>query len=318
MPISRRGLVTPADRGKGTFAIAAENRRLAQMQQQQERHGQESVHRPLNPSSTGPVTGGPKAKSQFGKPLGGGSSLTQKLHGTTLGSHQRSRGHGVGVSVGSGGDGVADLKSPGPTQERKFVYAGMTPGSRQVKSGVSAAVGVHEMKIYNHRLKDQKQVNPLNKSKINVAPMTMKTQPQIPPPPPLLNKPTPDLNSKIPIINKQAIPSTLKQPMNQALTVPTNNGTKVIGTSQNSTITQPTQAIPTSSRTLKASVPPPPPGHEMTVVPKIRNKSFKDPTLTEEERQERRERRRIRKIQKRQAEMRQKQIIIQQQQQQQR
>ena len=104
-------------------------------------------HGPLNPPSVGPVTG-PTIHSQFGQPLkGGGSSLTQKLHGKTLGSQQRPQGHGVGI-----GGGVKDeIPAPSTTTPRKVVYAGLTPGSRQVHSGVSAALGVHDMIVESSR-----------------------------------------------------------------------------------------------------------------------------------------------------------------------
>lgn len=56
-----------------------------------------------------------RAESHFGKPLaGGGSSLTQKLHGSTLGSSTRKHGSGVG-SVGESAT----------TAPRKVLYAGM-------------------------------------------------------------------------------------------------------------------------------------------------------------------------------------------------
>lgn len=90
----------------------------------------------------GPVMG-PTALSQFGKPLkGGGSSLTQKLHGKTLGSQKYIQGQNVAVDKGLIG---------APSASRKVIYAGMTPGSGQVQSGVSAATGVHNMVIESSR-----------------------------------------------------------------------------------------------------------------------------------------------------------------------
>ena len=114
-------------------------------------HGEQG---PINPLSTGPIPG-PTAHSQFGQPLkGGGSSLTQKLHGQTLGSQQRSYGYGVGTQVGADRLKVqAEVPEPIPTTPRKVVYAGMTPGSRQVRSGVNAASGVHDMVIGSARHK---------------------------------------------------------------------------------------------------------------------------------------------------------------------
>lgn len=108
----------------------------------------------------GPVMG-PNALSQFGKPLqGGGSSLTQKLHGKTLGSQKYVQGQQVTAEKGAIGV---------PSTTRKVIYAGMTPGSGQVQSGVSAATGVHNMVIESsrHRLaiaetraKDTKSATP--------------------------------------------------------------------------------------------------------------------------------------------------------------
>ena len=111
-------------------------------------------HGPLNPPSVGPVTG-PTVHSQFGQPLkGGGSSLTQKLHGKTLGSQQRPQGHGVGIGGGvidAAAKAQTQIPAPSTTTPRKVVYAGMTPGSRQVHSGVSAALGVHDMVVESSR-----------------------------------------------------------------------------------------------------------------------------------------------------------------------
>jgi len=152
MPAPRRGMLQPsaAARGKGTFAAAAEQRqkraeaaRLAAQQQQEK-----AVRRVSDPT-------------QFGKPLaGGGSSLTQKLHGATLGSKQRSGGHGVGSSVEDPSDGTQT------TDERQILYAGMVPMSTQHQSGVAAASGVHELVIENPKLlgKDPDSVEPGNTS----------------------------------------------------------------------------------------------------------------------------------------------------------
>jgi len=131
-------------------------------------------HGPLNPPSAGPVTG-PTVHSQFGQPLkGGGSSLTQKLHGKTLGSQQRAHGHGVGIMAGITETTIVktEITTPITTTPRKVVYAGMTPGSRQVLSGVSAALGVHNMVVESSRHKTENGVasSPQN--------------PSTPPPPP--------------------------------------------------------------------------------------------------------------------------------------
>lgn len=124
---ARRGSMQPssAARGKGTFVEAvekkrkhAESLRLA-AQVQHERQARREVSDP----------------TQFGKPLSGvGSSLTKKLHGSTLGSKQRRTGHGVGSANMA--------KDAG---ERKILHAGMVPKSTQQKSGLSAASGVHDI-----------------------------------------------------------------------------------------------------------------------------------------------------------------------------
>jgi hypothetical protein len=131
MPAQRRGMLQPAatERGQGTFAAAAEQRRkqaeAARLAAQQEE--EQAVRRVSDPT-------------QFGKPLGGGgSSLTQKLHGPTLGSKKRPHGHGVGRPQ-EPDDTSVEVKT-----EKQVLYAGMVPGSTQHKSGVLAAAGVHEM-----------------------------------------------------------------------------------------------------------------------------------------------------------------------------
>jgi hypothetical protein len=141
MPALRRGSLQPpsATRGKGTFAEAAEKRRKqaeAARLAAQEQH-ERAVRRVSDPT-------------QFGKPLsGGGSSLTQKLHGPTLGSTERVHGHGVGTtaaSVMSSSDGGSSAHDGKPViASRKILYAGMVPGSDQIESGLSAASGAHEI-----------------------------------------------------------------------------------------------------------------------------------------------------------------------------
>jgi hypothetical protein len=125
MPAVRRGSLQPSQAalGKGTFAAAAEERRK---QAEAARLAQEekATRRVSDPT-------------QFGKPLrGGGSSLTQKLHGATLGSSQRTYGHGVG-STGA----------PAAASESKVLYAGMVPQSKQHQSSLNAASGVHELVV---------------------------------------------------------------------------------------------------------------------------------------------------------------------------
>jgi hypothetical protein len=128
MPVPRRGMLQPseADRGKGTFAAAAEQKRkeaeaLADAQRQQHLPPAEPVH---------------PDKTHFGKPLGRrGSSLTQKLHGQTLGSQERKHGHGVG------------LPQPPPVtdEDSTILNGGVTPGSKQAESGVK--IVVHQMVV---------------------------------------------------------------------------------------------------------------------------------------------------------------------------
>jgi hypothetical protein len=148
MPAARRGMQpsAAAELGKGTFTVAAEERR-----KQAEAAREAAEHK------SAMAMAAPATPTQFGKPLsGGGSSLTQKLHGSTLGSQNRVHGHGVGIAEPPVPDPTTapeaaltevaapeDASSPAPT--RKILYGGMAPGSNQHKSGVSAAAGVHPM-----------------------------------------------------------------------------------------------------------------------------------------------------------------------------
>lgn len=132
MPALRRGSLQPPSsaRGKGTFAEAAENRR--KQAEAARLAAQEQLERAARRVSD---------PSQFGKPLaGGGSSLTKKLHGPTLGSTERTYGHGVGTSFKGEGDAAQDGKPIG-----KILYGGVVPGSAQIESGLTAASGVHEI-----------------------------------------------------------------------------------------------------------------------------------------------------------------------------
>lgn len=289
IPTNRGGLKPSSiERGKGTFAAAVEQRRLQRIQQQQhekERKGIDSVQ------------SGPTSHSQFGKPLvGGGSSLTQKLHGATLGSHDRSGGHGVGSQ------GVKS-KTTVQLSDRKVVYAGMTPGSRQVKSGVSAASGVHEMQITSPGLKDYAHSTTSNK-KAKISPAA----PPPPPPTPLSTSSSTTTAVQKPNINGQIVKSNVQKQ------IVSENDDKEKDTNNDPSTTN---TLSSSNKFSKATVPPPPPGLEMTVVPQVK-KSLNDPTLTEEERQQIKERKRIRKMERRKAEIRQRQLVMQQQIQQQR
>ena len=85
------------------------------------------------------------AQQQFGKPLdGGGSSLTQKLHGATLGSESRTHGTGVGTTA-------EDAKK---APKDKIFRAGMTIGSDQMESSLSAASSAHRVMIRDPALLD--------------------------------------------------------------------------------------------------------------------------------------------------------------------
>ena len=137
MPAPRRGSWQPsaaADRGKGTFAAAAEQKRKAAEEARLAEEEKERIARRINDPT------------QFGKPLsGGGSSLTKKLHGSTLGSKARTHGHGVGGSARDDGPD-SDLNS-GTSPNRKILYGGMVPQSKQHSTGVAAASGAHEMVV---------------------------------------------------------------------------------------------------------------------------------------------------------------------------
>jgi len=140
MPAPRRGSLQPTNLGKGTFVAAAEERRkqaeAAQLAAQEKEQTLQRVSEP----------------SQFGKPLGGGgSSLTQKLHGATLGSTQRTYGHGVGSSIAAGPQ--TDEATP---RAPKILYAGMVPQSTQHKSSLNAASGVHELLVQDPNFMDSK------------------------------------------------------------------------------------------------------------------------------------------------------------------
>ena len=286
IPIPRNnGIAQSTDKGKLTFGKALENRRLGPMHLQQQ---QDSYH---NSDGTGPV-GAPATKSQFGKPLGGGSSLTQKLHGNTLGSHQRAFGHGVGY-----GNDKTIIK---PSQDnRKVLYAGMTPGSTQVSSGQAAAESVH---TYQKLVieETQKAAPILQTSGVPPVP--------VPPPPPAVMKPSCEQAMITATIQKDIKVNKPHQFIKQIQQPLSSKRSKVA-------VPIPTPTPVTSSRLLKASVPPPPPGYAMTVIPKPKKKSLNDPGLTEEQRQEMRERKMLKKRRRAEARHRQ-QIYIQQQQQQ--
>ncbi len=273
---ARNPVGMPPRRGLQPPGATAQGRNLSTVGQKI----QTSTGAPLNPQATGPIAG-PTAHSQFGRPLkGGGSSLTQKLHGKTLGSQNRAQGDGVGSEdrpkQGNETSQVSTAKAKAATTPRKVVYAGMTPGSRQVRSGVSAAVGVHDMVIQNARHQIDKSGPASNSSTAPVPP---------PPPPPPVTDTVPATHPSPKV--KLAPP----QPSQPAATKPI--------------------ATPRPVEVKSTSVPPPPPGLSMTVVPRSNTQSTRNPSETEEERKERLLRKKMRKAEKRRAEQeRQRQIML--------
>jgi hypothetical protein len=168
MPAARRGMFpsASAEKGAGTFAAAAEERR-----RQAEAAAAESSE-----------------ETQFGKPLGGGaSSLTQKLHGQTLGSSGRTYGDGVGSKkpADSNAPEVAAIPAEGESvKKRKILYAGMAPGSNQHQSGVSAAADVHEMVIETPGLyKFSNKQEPKGGPKVPEPALSASNRPSEPPAP---------------------------------------------------------------------------------------------------------------------------------------
>jgi len=134
MPHNHHGSTVPSEKHeKGTFAEAADlwRKQAAAVQTLSSEH---PIPQPVN-----------QAPTQFGKPLaGGGSSLTQKLHGQTLGSETRKHGHGVGT----GGEK--------PAERPKMYFAGMAGSTDQIKSSVSAASTVHQLLIKNPAILEMK------------------------------------------------------------------------------------------------------------------------------------------------------------------
>lgn len=133
-PVTRRGMLKPSETqtSKGTFAAAAELKRKQQVEaSMMVAAQQQSPAEPVHPDQT-----------QFGKPLGQrGSSLTQKLHGPTLGSKGRTHGHGVGTAKPTSEEDT--------NTERKIMYGGVAPGSKQVVQGVAVASSVHKMVLHS-------------------------------------------------------------------------------------------------------------------------------------------------------------------------
>mmetsp|Transcript_17583 Transcript_17583/g.38338 ORF Transcript_17583/g.38338 Transcript_17583/m.38338 type:complete len:1051 (-) Transcript_17583:176-3328(-) len=110
----------PKDNSKGTFVAAAE-KKMKQAEEAAVVYEAQTAAKPVEPHQT-----------QYGKPIenGGGSSLTKKLHGQTLGK--------------SGGQQHTATKDD---TESKRYYGGMALGSDQIESSVTAASSVHKLII---------------------------------------------------------------------------------------------------------------------------------------------------------------------------
>jgi hypothetical protein len=140
MPVRGTTLVPAPDKvGKATFGAAVEeSRRRASM---------DLATTPASLSTSAATLPQSQANStsQFGKPLeGGGSNLTQKLHGPTLRSASTNRMLGdtiapLGEKVGSSAVAAADSS--------KILYAGLAIGSDQHESSMTAASMAHNMVI---------------------------------------------------------------------------------------------------------------------------------------------------------------------------
>lgn len=198
MPVNRRGLLPPGTSKQSNPSSSSYPSETIEMRTTtavggtvalQASIAESAVHGPLHPASTGPVT-----VSQYGQPVGGGSSLTQKLHGKTLGSTNQT------VPKASESNPNDNLTTP---VERKVMYAGMTPGSRQVQSGVSAAAGVHDLVIEN-----ETYIKPTNANIQQNPPVEF----PIPPPPPAsVPAAIPQSsNTKLSIPLQTSVPSTYK------------------------------------------------------------------------------------------------------------
>jgi hypothetical protein len=143
MPHVHGGSTVSSDtQGKGTFAGGADQWRK-----------QEEEAQSLTEEHIAPVE---QDQTQFGKPLAGGSSLTQKLHGQTLGSATRKQGAGVGTG------------SNRPDRP-KLYFAGMAGSAGQINSSVSAANSVHNLVIKNRAILEMQRQKPEDEE---VMPMT--------------------------------------------------------------------------------------------------------------------------------------------------
>jgi hypothetical protein len=99
-----------------------------------------------NPGTFMAAAAAQQRTTQFGKPLSGeGSTLTQKLHGATLGSETRVHGDGVGTSTD---------EDPASPKSKQILYAGMALGSDQMESSLTAASTVHRVVVHDTELLD--------------------------------------------------------------------------------------------------------------------------------------------------------------------
>jgi hypothetical protein len=134
MPHVHGGSTVSSDtQGKGTFAGCADQWRK-----------QEEEAKSLTEQHIAPVE---QDQTQFGKPLAGGSFLTQKLHGQTLGSATRKQGAGVGTG------------SNRPDRPKMY-FAGMAGSAGQIHSSVSAANSVHNLVIKNRAVLEIQRKKP--------------------------------------------------------------------------------------------------------------------------------------------------------------
>ena len=272
MPVARSGLpsIEAENQGKGTFAAAAEQKRLAQLKVQQ--HQQQSERSTL-PSTTSSITNtttiinNPVAEihTQFGKPLGStASSLTHKLHGETLGSESRPYGYGVGSKV------VPDIalssinNNEKTSSSRKMMVAGVAPGSdsSQIKSSVSSVTSAHRNFFENSILDSV------------VSPAAAKIPSQIPP------KASGSVSSSINPLNTVANPlNPINVTNNSSVSDPVDNIT--VMESDRDCMIQDTKPIHDASEVSNhASI------VSMTLAPRSPKKSLSDPSLTLEERAE--------------------------------
>ena len=122
-----------------TFAAAAAEKRRRQAEQQQAA----TAAAYIEPQAPAPPV--EPHQTQFGKPIEkGGSSLTKKLHGPTLGKKNA-------TSQGAANDPDEDASSSQPEPPKRY-YGGMALGSQQMQSSVTAASSVHKSMVRDTEL----------------------------------------------------------------------------------------------------------------------------------------------------------------------